>query len=410
MALALAAVRVALIVAAIAIVVGSGVRPASAQTTVGITLSTDQYLLNICDEVTFTMVASRSPAAPGNGYTMLLYEIDDAGTRTQLYSYGTFTMSSSSGLTRTHTYRKCAPGRFTYQAELHRLNSLQTISAAIIVQWLHPAEGGTQRVHLVADGETYTNVAPVITSLEYDDPEDVSVSGDPVFDATMHVKWTPVEHANGYQVIGASPNQQQTVDTTDSEAAATQASVTFNNIFPNQERDAPVKFQVLAQFENGEQSVVILNTPSGLAAIPPGATVNSPASETASVVVRREGSNPPIDITSAGEPSIVAPGAAPEGITAVARLIAEQTGMGAGAATTLLPLLCLLLAGGAAAVVVVPLGFSPLSLAAGFLVFTLVWSVGGVAWFGLPIAVAALPPVLLAASGVMIVRRRGMFG
>ena len=126
------------------------------------------------------------------------------------------------------------------------------------------------------------------------------------------------------------------------------------------------------QFENGEQSVVILNTPSGLVAVPPGATVNSPASETASVVVRREGSNQPIDTTSAGEPSTVEPGAAPEGITAVARLIAQHTGMGAGAATTLLPLLCLLLAGGAAAVVVLPLGFSRLSLAAGFLVFTLV--------------------------------------
>ena len=410
MAFALAAVRVVLVVAAIAIVVVSGVRPAAAAAT-DITLSVDDFLANICDEVTFSMVTSGGTGQ--SNYRVSLYEIDYAGASTLRYSSYPTTVSASS-VTRTHKHQQCAPGRFTYRAEIKQYIGVSTYlraaSNAIVVQWLHPAEGGTQRVHLVADGETYTNVPPVITSLEYDNPEDVSVSGDPVFDATVHVKWTPVEHANGYQVIGASPNQQQTVDTTDSEAAATQASVTFNNIFPNQERDAPVKFQVLAQFENGEQSVVILNTPSGLVAIPPSTTVNSPASETASVVVRREGSNPPIDTSSAGEPSTVAPGAAPEGITAVARLIARHTGMGDGAATTLLPLLCLLLAGGAAAAVVVPLGFSPLSLAAGFLVFTLVWSVGGVAWFGLPIAVAALPPVLLAACGVMIVRRRGMFG
>ena len=410
MALALAAVRFVLIVAAIAIVVVSGVRPAGAQSGETSILSADQYLLNICDDVTFTTVVSIAGGGAAAHHTVVINEFDDAGSRSVLNRTGVALSSSVPERTTTYSHQECAPGRYTYRAELYRSNILRASSDAIVVQWLHPAEGGTQRVHLVADGETYTNVAPVITSLEYDNPEDVSVSGDPVFDATMHVKWTPVEHANGYQVIGASPNQQQTVDTTDSEAAATQASVTFNDIFPNQERDAPVKFQVLAQFENGEQSVVILNTPSGLVAIPPSATVNSPASETASVLVRREGSNPPIDTSSAGEPSTVAPGAAPEGITAVARLIAEQTGMGAGAATTLLPLLCLLLAGGAAAVVVVPLGFSPLSLAAGFLVFTLVWSVGGVAWFGLPIAVAALPPVLLAASGVMIVRRRGMFG
>ena len=99
-----------------------------------------------------------------------------------------------------------------------------------------------------------------------------------------------------------------------------------------------------------------------------------------------------------------------EGINELARFISEQTGLGTGASTALLPLLCLLLAGVATAAVVLPLGFSPLSLGVGFLVFTLVWSVGGVAWFGLPIAMAALPPVLLAACGVMIFRQRGMFG
>ena len=405
MALALAAVRVVLIVAAIGIVVVSGVRPATAQT-VDVTLSVDDFLVNICEDVEFTVDIT---GLSGGGKTFNYFEIDEYGERRNIGN-----TLNVYPMTHSYTYNQCAPGPFAYQVEIYRkiglANTKMGTSNGLVVQWLHPAQGGTQRVHLVADGETYTNVPPVITSLEYDDPENVSVSGDPVFDATVHVKWTPVEHANGYQVIGASPNQQQAVDTTDSEAAATQASVTFNNIFPNQERDAPVKFQVLAQFENGEQSVVILNTPSGLVAIPPSATVNSPASETASVVVRREGSNPPIDTSSAGEPSTVAPGFAPEGINEVARLIAQHTGMGAGAATTLLPLLCLLLAGGAAAVVVLPLGFSPLSLAAGFLVFTLVWSVGGVAWFGLPIAVAALPPVLLAASGVMIVRRRGMFG
>ena len=66
--------------------------------------------------------------------------------------------------------------------------------------------------------------------------------------------------------------------------------------------------------------------------------------------------------------------------------------------------------GVATAVVVVPLGFSPLSLFVGCLVFTLVWSIGGPAWFGIPIPMAVLFPVILAACGAMIVRGRGMFG
>ena len=237
MAFALAAVRVMLIVAAIGIVVASGVRPASAQT-VDVTLSVDHFLVNICEDVEFTVDIT---GLSGGGKVFKYYAINDDGDRRNIGNSRTVYP-----MTHSYTYNQCSPGSVAYQVEIHRNSGKVGTSNGLVVQWLHPAQGGTQRVHLVADGETYTNVAPVITSLEYDDPEDVSISGDPVFDATVHVKWTPVEHANGYQVIGASPNQQQTVDTTDSESAATQASVTFNNIFPNRERDAPVKFQVLA--------------------------------------------------------------------------------------------------------------------------------------------------------------------
>ena len=399
MAVALATVKIALIVAMVTALTGSStVQPARAQTEPIFTLSVDRYLLNICGEVTFTVVMQNLSAASAR---LSIKEIDDSGDSNDV----AIKNSASDNVSHTLGYISCKPGRFVYQARWRTQRS-----NGVVLQWLHPAEGGTERLRMVSDGGVYTNIAPVITSLDYDALEAVTNVGVVSYNVNVLVKWSAVQRATGYEIVANSSTQEVIREATDSEAASTQAEITFTDIYPNDEQDMQATFQVRALLNNGESSPVILDTGTGPVAVAGGAKVYSPLSEMASTVVRREGSNPPIDTTSAGEPSIVAPGAAPEGITAVARLIAEQTGMGAGAATTLLPLLCLLLAGGAAAVVVVPLGFSPLSLAAGFLVFTLVWSVGGVAWFGLPIAVAALPPVLLAASGVMIVRRRGMFG
>ena len=220
---------------------------------------------------------------------------------------------------------------------------------------------------------------------------------------TVRLRWSIVEGANGYKVVrrpesetgfSDAPGQvlfdaREYLETTP--ATGERVSYRVQGVIDGGSGGATVEV-------GGREITVAANeTKYG----PFGDPVVLPLSEYGSAA---------IDLTNSGDPDTVGPGAAPEGITEVARWIAQHTGMGAGAATTLLPLLYLLLAGGAAAVVVLPLGFSPLSLLAGFFVFTLVWSVGGVAWFGLPIAVAALPPVLLAASGVMIFRRRGMFG
>ena len=394
------AVRIAVIALAAILLAGtSRIQPAHAQS-IGITLSVDHYLLNVCDSVTFTIVFSVS----GGTGNFRLQEFDAAGEANELKKW----LNVPNG-TFTYVHQTCAPERLLYRA-VQITSGATEYSNSIVVQWLHPAEGGTDRLRMVSDGGVYTSVAPVITGFDYEKPEAVTSNGAVSYDASVLVKWSPVARATGYEIVANSPTEEVIRDTTDSEAASTQAEIEFTDIYPNDEQDVQATFQVRAFLDNGESSPVILDTGSGRVAVNAGAKAYSPLSEMASIIVRRAGNAAPIDTTTAGDPSIVAPGAAPEGITEVARLIAEQTGMGAGAATTLLPLLCLLLAGGAAAVVVLPLGFSPLSLAAGFVVFTLVWSVGGVAWFGLPIAVAALPPVLLAASGVMIVRRKGMFG
>ena len=220
---------------------------------------------------------------------------------------------------------------------------------------------------------------------------------------TVRLRWSIVEGVNGYQVVRRLGDEAAY---SDAPGRVIFDAREYLETTPATGERVSYRVQGVIDGGSGGATVEVGNREITVAA---DETKYGPFGDPVVVPLHTYGSGA-IDLTNSGDPDTVAPGAAPEGITEVARLIAQHTGMGAGAATTLLPLLCLLLAGGAAAVVVLPLGFSPLSLAAGFLVFTLVWSVGGVAWFGLPIAVAALPPVLLAASGVMIVRRRGMFG
>ena len=220
---------------------------------------------------------------------------------------------------------------------------------------------------------------------------------------TVRLRWSIVEGANGYKVV-----RRPEGETGFSDAPGQVLFDAREYLETTPGTGERVSYRVQGVIDGGSGGATV-EVGGREITVAPNETKYGPFGDPIVLPLSAYGSAA-IDLANSGDPHTVEPGAAPEGITEVARYIARQTGMGAGAATTLLPLLCLLLAGGAAAVVVLPLGFSPLSLAAGFLVFTLVWSVGGVAWFGLPIAVAALPPVLLAASGVMIFRRRGMFG
>ena len=231
----------------------------------------------------------------------------------------------------------------------------------------------------------------------------VSPTSDSASSVKVRLQWSVVEGANEYRVMRRLAGESYP---TEAPEDVHFHSREYTEVLPV--TGEPAEYQVQGILDGGADGVdaeVGGNTVS----VASGEVKYGPFSEIATLPLAIYASQS-IDITHPGDPATTQPGDGVEGVNEVARFVAEQTGMGAGAATTLLPLLCLLLAGAAAAVVVLPLGFSPLSLAAGFLVFTLVWSVGGVAWFGLPIAVAALPPVLLAASGVMIVRRRGMFG
>ena len=408
MAFALAALKVVVVAGAVLLV---GLGPARTAEASSITLTADAYVVDICSDVVLTSVLEVDDRYSATT-SIYIHDITESGSKTKIYSAGFFSPSPESPTsTASHTVNHCLAGTHTYQAWRALNGHLTTGSSAIVVHWLGVSERGEGRPNVIPNGGTYTNTKPIIISLDYDKPEAVTTNpGATTYDGGVHLQWTPVEHAGSYLIDVVTPTGETQTETTVSETAATASSLSFTDIFPNQELRVPFTFRVQAKLHNDHGSAAILDTASGIVLVSPYDLVYSPSSEEAIVIIKREGSDPPIDRTSAGASVIVEPGAAPEGITAVARLIAEQTGMGTGAATTLLPLLCLLLAGGAAAVVVLPLGFSPLSLAAGFRVFTLVWSVGGVAWFGLPIAVAALPPVLLAASGVMIVRRRGMFG
>ena len=416
MAIALAALRVAVVAGAALLV---GLAPARADAANVLTLTADDYVVDICSDVALTAVLE---ATDLHGFmsNIFIYEIDESGNRTSLHNSGAFSTSATSPTyTTSHTVNHCVAGTHTYQAARTTTGYLnnQTITAeqsstsAIVVHWLGVSERGEGRPNVIPNGGTYTNTKPIIVALDYDKPEAVTTnSGAVTYDVMVHLQWTPVEHATSYLIDAVTPTGAMQTETTVSETAATATSVSFTDIFPNQELRVPFSFRVQAKLDNDYASAALLDTASGFVLVGPYYSVYSPSSDETVVVIKRDGSDPPIDRESPGDPNTVAPGTAVEGINELAQLISELTGLGAGASTALLPLLCLLLAGGAAAVVVLPLGFSPLSLGAGFLVFTLVWSVGGVAWFALPIAMAALPPVLLAACGVMIFRQRGMFG
>ena len=419
MAAVLAILKVAWLVAAFGLVglmsVNLGRAEAAPNLATTSTLSVDRHLVNLCEEVTFTLTYTTTEL--NRYFDLRLQKILDDGTSSGVASVTHISSSSQPGTTRTSAIRLCTPGRFTYRVKVSIRDTsdiskyyFRAYSNTVVVQALHPADGGTERVRTVSDGGAYTNVAPVITNLDYDVPEAVTSGGATSFNASVLVKWSAAPRATGYEIVGNSPSQEVTRETTDTEAAATQALVAFTDIYPNDERSVQTTFQVRAFLDNGESSPVILDTGTGSVAVDAGAKVYSPRSETASIVVGREGNAAPIDTETPGDPGVVESGAAVEGINDIVLMIAEKTGMGSGASTALLPLLCLLLAGVATAVVVLPLGFSPLSLFAGFLVFTLVWSIGGPAWFGIPIPMAVLFPVILAACGAMIVRGRGMFG
>ena len=419
MAAVLAILKVAWLVAAFGLVGLMGVHLGRAEAAPNLattsTLSVDRHLVNLCEEVTFTIAYTTTDL--NYHFRVYLQNIENDGTATVAWSFNHISTSANPGVTYTQGIRLCTPGRLTYQVmvESRPLSSsasysVRAYSNTLVVQALHPADGGTERVRTVSDGGAYTNVAPVITNLDYDVPEAVTTAGATSFNASVLVKWSAAPRATGYEIVGNSPSQEVTRDTTDTEAAATQALVDFTDIYPNDERSVQTTFQVRAFLDNGESSPVILDTGTGSVAVDVGAKVYSPRSEMASIIVGREGNAAPIDTETPGDPGVVESGAAVEGINDIALMIGEKTGMGSGASTALLPLLCLLLAGVATAVVVLPLGFSPLSLFAGFLVFTLVWSIGGPAWFGIPIPMAVLFPVILAACGAMIVRGRGMFG
>ena len=417
MAVALAAVKVVVVAAAFLLAGIAGVHPAEAVPSLATTstLSVDRHLVNICEEVTFTLTYTTTLL--NHQFTLYLDNILNDGTGGGSANFTHTSSSSQLGTTTTKAISFCTPGRYTYRVRVSSRYSgttghyyVRAYSNTVVVHSLNPAEGGKESLKVVPDGGTYTNTAPIIGNLDYDAPEAITSGGATSFNASVLVKWSAVARATGYEIVANSPSEEVIRETTDTEAAATQALVAFTDIYPNNEQSVPTTFQVRAFLDTGEASPVFLDTGSGGVAVSAGAKVYSPLSETATINVGRAGNNAPIDTTTTGDPSAVAPGEAIEGINEVARFIAKHTGMGAGAATAFLPLLCLVLAGGATAMVVLPLGFSPLSLFAGFLVFILVWSVGGVAWFGLPIAMAVLPPVLLAVCGAMLVKRRGLFG
>ena len=374
-----------------------------------VSLETDhEHLVYSGSENTAVLTSSVEPTA-WTGYT-LKWETRDLNDAESEWS--TPTALDNGAVSQTVSYSEAA--RRAYRVIL-TIEDVVVVSPVAVVEWVDVLPSPTPiaanpdlinaRSVVIGTGDIYTNAAPIVSAIYFADADEA--------DVLVDVHWNLVEHATSY-TLRVQPKREGidtlTFKTDSSETLSGRKQFRVTNPFAGGVNTVEYDVTISGELHNPEIEPLVLETASGLVVVNGNSTVSTPSSDPVRLLLRPGGSGTTIDRESAGNPDTVAPGAAPEGITEVARLIAQHTGMGAGAATTLLPLLCLLLAGGAAAVVVLPLGFSPLSLAAGFLVFTLVWSVGGVAWFGLPIAVAALPPVLLAASGVMIVRRRGMFG
>ena len=410
MAVALAAVKLGALVAAALLVGWAGVRPAEAATT--ITLTTDGYLVGLCQNVVLTVYAISDQYDFGE--TLTLQHFEDGETLEKLVDWQASYTEIDAGITKTYTVNHCARTTRFYRANLRKQSSSNAYlpyayTDVISVEWVHPSD-----LALVKTTDAvFTSVSPVITDVDY---RPATAAGVAATDGTVvRLRWGPIQHVTDYEVRAwpvADPSAVTEVATADdSDVIAGALEITLDDIFTDQVRQVAYTFVVRGILDwTDELAPLFVATPAGQVLVSPGQYLRTAYSEPVTVVLKPGSSDAPINATDPGEPTIVAPGTAQEGINELAQLIAEQTGMGTGASTTLLPLLCLLLAGAAAAVVVLPLGFSPLSLGAGFLVFTLVWSVGGVAWFALPIAMAALPPVLLAACGVMIFRQRGMFG
>ena len=411
MAVALAAVKLGALVVAGLLVGWTGVRPAEAATTT-ITLTTDGYLVGLCQNVVLTVYA----ISDLNNYAniLTLQHFEDGETLETLADWNVSNDEKHAGITKTHTVNYCARTTRFFRADLRRgswNNSYDPYAYGdvISVEWVHPSDLGLVKT----TDAVFTSVSPVITDVDY---SPATAAGVAATDGTVvRLRWDPIQHVTHYEVRAwpvADPSTVTEVATADdSDVIAGALEITLDDIFTDQARQAAYTFVVRGILDwTDELAPLFVATPAGQVLVSPGQYLRTAYSEPVTVVLKPGSSDAPINTADPGEPAIVAPGTAQEGINEVAQLIADLTGMGTGASTTLLPLLCLLLAGAAAAVVMLPLGFSPLSLGAGFLVFTLVWSVGGVAWFALPIAMAALPPVLLAACGVMIFRQRGMFG
>ena len=381
-----------------------------------IEISADQFLVGLCEPVELTVDYHTGPgagAAPSLERVGYVYEVTEEGRDSGLRGRDAFRSESH---TTTVTLKHCKPGAHLYHAKVYgkdagagNVASGTFWSNLINVEWRHPSGLGPRTA--LESPDVFTSNAPEITATSVSDAE---AGPGEAPGSTVILQWVPLRDMTRYGVQywpTADPDSAQEVFTTStSETLAARMSIHIPDLFSPDVAQVSYTFRVKGVFTNDSTVAFTLDTLSGPVVMEPGDSTNTPYSAPSTVVLQPGGSSRPIDTTTAGEASAVAPGEAIEGINEVARFIASQTGMGTGAATAFLPLLCLLLAGGATAMVVWPLGFSPLSLFAGFLVFTLVWSVGGVAWFGLPIAMAVLPPVLLAVCGAMLVKRRGLFG
>ena len=94
----------------------------------------------------------------------------------------------------------------------------------------------------------------------------------------------------------------------------------------------------------------------------------------------------------------------------VRELFSDITGLDTDstAAKGLLPLMALLLGIAPALAIMLSMGFSPVSLMTGIGMFTLVWGVGGPLFLGVPIAMAAIFPILMLIAGFGVLKTKGV--
>ena len=257
-------------------------------------------------------------------------------------------------------------------------------------------------------GRQYTGDRPQITGADSDPQED----NDRIHDISIF--WDGLNDTDGYQVMVDGKLQYTADGGTDT--TYTNAFIAKGFQLPEGESIREVRFSVRGFKSGGPEG----HTTQDGVFIPAHEKYYSPWSRDYQVLLREGGLGLNLGLAETNaktEDSVDIEGLnvnrADEIMDAqggVKSIFADVFGLEADspALDGLMPLLALLIALALAAAIIIPMGMSSMSLMVGAGVFTLVWSVGGPLFLGVPIAMAVILPVLVMIGGVALIKTKGL--